>query len=123
MDDSNNLADSGTSIAVHAGFPNPAADRSGAPTLSLDKLLIRHPSSTYLFRIRGDDWLERGIFDGDVAVIDRALTPQIGDLLLMWGGEGFTIRAYTNDYRPISPWGVVSTIIHDYREMTRHDSK
>ena len=122
MDDSKLLAESGTSVAIHAGFPNPAADRQSTPPLSLDKLLIRHPSSTYLFRIRGDDWLERGIFDGDIAVIDRALSPRIGDLLLMWAGEGFTIKAYTSNYRPHAPWGVVSTIIHDYREV-QHDTK
>jgi SOS-response transcriptional repressor LexA len=121
MDDPKLLAESGTSVAVHAGFPNPAADRQSTPPLSLDKLLIRHPSSTYLFRIRGDDLLERGIFDGDIAVIDRALTPRIGDLLLIWEGEGFTIRAYTATYRPLSPWGVVATIIHDYRGV-RHDA-
>ncbi|MEJ0073631.1 MAG: S24 family peptidase [Candidatus Saccharibacteria bacterium] len=65
----------GTSVQVHAGLPNPAAERTGAP-LSLDKLLVRHPSSTYFFRIRGHTWHATAVFDGDLAVIDRALTPR-----------------------------------------------
>ena len=118
MDNSETMADGGTRVAIHAGFPNPAADRRGAPSpLSLDRLIIRHPSSTYLFRVRGDDWLDRGIFDGDIAVIDRALTPHLGDLLLIWAGESFTIRAYTTNYRPHDPWGVITTTIHDYRGL------
>ena len=122
MDDTETVADGGTRVAVHAGFPNPAADRRGTPSpLSLDRLLIRNPSSTYLFRVRGDDWLEWGIFDGDVAIIDRALTPRLGDLLLIWSGEGFTIRAYTVDYRPHEPWGVVTTVIHDFRGVTKDE--
>lgn len=121
MDDPKILADSGTRVAVHAGFPNPAADRQSAPPLSLDALLIQHPSSTYLFRIRGDSWLERGIFDGDIALIDRSLSPHLGDLLLLWEDEGFTIRAYTTNYRPLEPWGVVVSIIHDYRGSIDQD--
>lgn len=117
MDDSETMANSGTRVAVHAGFPNPAADRSGTPSpLSLDQLLVLHPSSTYFFRISGDSGLERGIFDGDIAIIDRALTPCLGDLLLVWAGEGFTIRAYSTDYRPHEPWGVITSIVHDYRK-------
>jgi len=65
-------AHTGTTVSVHAGFPNPAAERSGAP-LSLDKLLVRHPSSTYFFRIRGHTWHRYGVFDGDLAELDRAL--------------------------------------------------
>ncbi|HET6924402.1 MAG TPA: S24 family peptidase [Candidatus Saccharimonadales bacterium] len=118
MDDSETVANSGTRVALHAGFPNAAAERSSKPPLSLDQLLIRHPSSTYLFRVRGDHWLERGIFDGDIALIDRALPPRLGDLLLIWADEGFTLRAYTADYRPHQPWGVVTTVIHDYRGAT-----
>jgi hypothetical protein len=56
MDDVNLLneteLETGTAVATHKGFPNPAAERGGTP-LSLDRLLIKSPSSTYFFRIRG----------------------------------------------------------------------
>jgi len=104
---------SGTTISVHAGFPNPAANRRGAP-LSLDRLLIKHPSSTYFFRVRGDDWTEVGIFNGDIAVIDRALPPQRSDLVLAWQGENFRLQHFRHWRKDVEPWGVVSSIIHDY---------
>lgn len=108
-------SDSGTTISVHAGFPNPAADRRGAP-LSLDRLLIKHPSSTYFFRIRGDDWSEVGIFDGDIAVIDRATSPKRSDLVLAWHGESFRLQHFRHWRKDAEPWGVVSSIIHDYNQ-------
>lgn len=100
-------------ITVHAGFPNPAAERQGTP-LSLDHLLIKHPSSTYFFRIRGGTWEELGIFDGDIAIIDRALTPQRSDLVLAWEDDGFRLQHWRHWRKNIEPWGVVSSIIHPY---------
>jgi SOS-response transcriptional repressor LexA len=112
--------DSGTTISVHPGFPNPAADRRGAP-LSLDRLLIQHPSSTYFFRIRGQDWSEVGIFDGDIAVIDRALPPKRSDLVLAWQGENFRLQYFRHWRKDVEPWGIVTSIIHDYKGE-RHEN-
>lgn len=101
----------GTNIAVHAGFPNPAAERSGAP-LSLDKLLIRHPSSTYFFRVRGHHWHRYGVFDGDLAIIDRAITPREAELVVWWqeSGEFAVSRFAKADHQNI--WGTIIAIIH-----------
>ena len=110
--------ETGTSVAVHAGFPNPAAERSGSP-LSLDKLLVRHPSSTYFFRIRGHSWHRWGVFDGDIAVIDRALTPRERELVVWWqsGGE-FALGPYERAARQ-SIWGTVTAIIHPFGSSGR----
>jgi DNA polymerase V len=106
----------GTTVNVHAGFPNPAAERSGAP-LSLDKLLIRHPSSTYFFRIRGHSWHRYGVYDGDLALIDRAVTPRERDLVVWWQESGeFTLTAYARASRQ-TVWGTVTNIIHSYNEQ------
>lgn len=104
----------GTSVNVHAGFPNPAAERTGTP-LSLDKLLIRHPSSTYFFRIRGHSWFRYGVFDGDLAVIDRALTPKGKNLVVWWqeGGE-FCLSPYSRAPRQ-NIWGTITAIIHPFQ--------
>jgi len=108
--------DTGTSVAVHAGFPNPAAERTGVP-LRLDKLLIKHPSSTYFFRIRGHSWQKYGIFDGDIAIIDRAIMPQLGDLVVWWESSGeFTLSRF----RPaalLSIWGTVTAVIHSFKKQ------
>lgn len=104
---------SGTDIAVHAGFPNPAAERSGAP-LSLDKLLIRHPSSTYFFRVRGHSWHRWGVFDGDLAIIDRAITPKPSDLVVWWDQNGeFCLSRFDRTTRTNS-WGTITAIVHSF---------
>jgi len=102
--------DTGTSVAVHTGFPNPAAERQGTP-LSLDKLLVRHPSSTYFFRIRGHSWHRYGVFDGDIAVIDRALPPRGRNLTVWWQESGeFALSPLMQADHDI--WGTVTAIIH-----------
>jgi SOS-response transcriptional repressor LexA len=111
--------DTGTSVTVHAGFPNPAAERTGAP-LSLDKLLVRHPSSTYFFRIRGHNWYRYGVFDGDLAIIDRVIPPQGGKLVVWWQESGdFMLSTYEKALRQ-NVWGTITAIIHPFtREEER----
>lgn len=112
--------DTGTTVSLHAGFPNPAADRSHAPDgagrsgapLSLDKLLIKHPSSTYFFRLRGHQWENAGIFDGDIAVIDKALTPHEQDLVVWWQDSGEFYLTRWKRAKQQNIWGVVSSVIH-----------
>lgn len=105
--------ETGTDISVHAGFPNPAAERSGSP-LSLDRLLIRHPSSTYFFRIRGHHWHRWGVFDGDIAVIDRSLRPRERELVIWWQESGeFSLSPFDQaEHQPL--WGTVTAIIHTF---------
>lgn len=107
-------------VTTHAGFPNPAADRHGSP-LSLDRLLITHPSSTYFFRIRGHAWEEQGIFDGDIAIIDKALTPQAKDLVVWWQTSGDLYLTNYSHARQQNIWGTVSSVIHPTRKVHLHD--
>jgi len=110
-----NSGHTGTSVAVHAGFPNPAAERTGAP-LSLDKLVVKHPSSTYFFRIRGHSWYRYGVFDGDLAIIDRALTPRGHNLVVWWSEDGEFALSRFDRTRGVNTWGVVTAIIHQFGE-------
>lgn len=50
--------------------------------LSLDELLIKHPSATYLVRAEGDSMIGSGIFNQDILLVDRALTPRHGDIVV-----------------------------------------
>ncbi len=102
-------------VSVHGGFPNPAADNLGnrhGLALDLNQLLIQHPSSSYLFRIHGHHWTEQGIFDGDIAIIDRALRPSAQDIVLSWQDENFELGRYNNVIHKQTVWGVVSATIH-----------
>jgi len=105
----------GTTVSVHAGFPNPAAERTGAP-LSLDKLLIRHPSSTFFFRIRGHNWYRYGVFDGDLAIIDRSLVPRERELVVWWRESGDFMLSPFERASKTNVWGTITAIIHSFSD-------
>ena len=113
------MTDEGNSsgVSVHAGFPNPATDAS-LGGLDLNKLLVRHGVSTYFFRIEGEQWQDAGVFDGDVAIVDRALSPQSTDVVLWWNdpkGE-FSVSNYKKMAREATVWGVITSTIHQFRK-------
>ena len=107
----------GDGVSVHSGFPNPALDRRGQAglTLDLNRLLVRHPSSTYLFRVAGHRWSDQGIRDGDIAVIDRSLRRRPDDLVIAWREDGFVICRQRQLDAGEAVWGVVTAIIHRCR--------
>lgn len=104
-------------VSVHSGFPNPAAEQRQSDRLALDlnQLLIRHSATTYLFRIAGHAQANEGIYDGDVAVVDRALNPRDGDLVVAWLPSGSTIGRKRRLPADAPVWGVVTAVIHQYR--------
>tara|TARA_B110000196_G_scaffold179557_1_gene153961 strand:- start:2152 stop:2580 length:429 start_codon:yes stop_codon:yes gene_type:complete len=66
---------------IHAGFPSPAADYLHEK-LSLTNLLVTHPSATFLAWAEGDSMELAGIFDGDLLIVDRSLTPRQNDIVI-----------------------------------------
>ncbi|QDO82410.1 translesion error-prone DNA polymerase V autoproteolytic subunit [Shewanella psychropiezotolerans] len=69
------------------GFESPAAEYIQRP-LSLDELLIAHPSSTFFGHASGESMRNVGIFDGDILIIDRHVTAQNGDVVVAnYNGE------------------------------------
>jgi DNA polymerase V len=105
-----------SAVGLHAGFPNPAAGRDHQrPTRSLDQLLIKQPSSTYFFRVQGHQWSAQAIFDGDIAVVDRSLSPRDQDLIVWWNNEGELCLGKGARVAADTTWGVVRAIIHQYR--------
>lgn len=103
-------------VSVHTGFPNPAVDQR-LQTLDLNKLLIQHAASTYMFRVRGNEWEGAGVFDGDIAIVDRALDPRKTDVVIWWdetAGE-FAISKFTDIPKTAALWGVITATIHQFR--------
>jgi len=66
---------------VEAGFPSPADDYIEG-RLSLDEHLIQHRDATFFVRAKGHSMMGAGIFDGDLLVVDRSLTPASGDIVI-----------------------------------------
>jgi DNA polymerase V len=69
------------SDSVAAGFPSPAEDYK-EDALSLDEHLITHPAATYLAKASGDSMQGLGIFDQDLLIVDRSLTPRSGSVVV-----------------------------------------
>jgi hypothetical protein len=103
-------------VSEHTGFPNPATDASLAG-LSLDQLLVAHPVSTYFMRIKGDQWQEQGIFDGDIAIVDRAVEPKKHDLIVWVKDDVLVISQKTVVPDDATLWGVVTAVVHQYRKV------
>lgn len=66
---------------VPAGFPSPAADHIEAH-ISLDEVLNIRAPHVYLVKITGESMQGAGIFDGDLAVVDRSLEPAHGHIVV-----------------------------------------
>ncbi|MFO1419705.1 MAG: translesion error-prone DNA polymerase V autoproteolytic subunit [Candidatus Competibacteraceae bacterium] len=81
---------------VPAGFPSPADDHIER-RLSLDEHLIRHPESTFFVRVQGDALREAGIRDGDLLVVDRALPPTAGSVVVAVVDGEFALRRLGRD--------------------------
>ncbi len=76
---------------IKAGFPSPAQDYMH-DSLDFNRDLIRNPESTFYGRVEGDSMIEAGICDGDIAVIDRSIEAQNGDIIVAYINEEFTIK-------------------------------
>lgn len=86
--------------ALCAGFPSPADDfLEGA--LDLPRWLVPNPPATYLMNIDGDSMRGAGIYDRDLACIDRSLTAGNGSVVVAVVDGQFSCKRYrVVDNRP-----------------------
>ncbi len=66
---------------VQAGFPSPADDYVDK-RLDLNEHLIKHEAATFYCRVSGNSMEGVGIFDGDLLIVDRAVKPQNGSVVV-----------------------------------------
>lgn len=79
---------------VSAGFPSPAEDYE-AKRLDINDFLVRNPVSTFFFPVKGDSMQGAEIFDGDILVVDRSVTPFHGHIVVAFlNGERLVKRLY-----------------------------
>jgi DNA polymerase V len=76
---------------VAIGFGSPADD-TGVTRLDLNDILVKNPQATFLMRVTGTAMHEAGIDDGDVVLIDRAITPAHGHIVIAVIDEDFYCR-------------------------------
>jgi DNA polymerase V len=76
---------------VAIGFGSPADD-TGVTRLDLHDILVRHAQATFLMRVTGDAMHDAGIDDGDVVLVDRAITPAHGHVVIAVVEDEFVCR-------------------------------
>lgn len=82
--------------SVRAGTPSPAAD-STQETLSIDEQLIRHPSRTVLITVKGDSMIDAGIQLGDVVVVEKHTSANVGDIVVAMLDNEFTLKRFDRE--------------------------
>ncbi len=120
-------------IPVSAGFPSPAADDLED---EIDPIawIVRHPASTFWWRVEGDCLLDAGILDGDLIAVDRAGVGRNGRAVLAVVEGAVTAKILRRegnriwlapansreDYPPIpfteetEVWGVIAGVARRY---------
>lgn len=79
--------------SVPAGFPSPAADFQ-VKRHDLNELLITHPAATFFWQARGLSMIDLGIYDGDILVVNRALTAAHRDIVVAEIDGDFTVKQF-----------------------------
>lgn len=118
-------------VPVKAGFPSPAEDYL-EENLDLNEYLIKHAAATFFVRVDGDSMKGAGIHRGDILIVDRALEPSNGKIVVAVINGEFTVKRIRIEktkvflepenpkYVPIEinpesdfeVWGVVTFVIH-----------
>lgn len=78
---------------VACGFPSPAEDYLDQ-ALDFNELLVQNPAATFAVRIAGESMTGAGLFPGDIAIIDRSLSPSNGCIVLALLDGEFTVKRY-----------------------------
>lgn len=116
---------------VKAGFPSPADDYIDKK-LDLNEFLVKHPSSTFFVKVKGESMVNAGIFSGDILIVDRSLEPRNNKIVVCILDGEFTVKRIRKtkgkfyllpenpNYQPIEItgdidfeiWGTVVHVIH-----------
>jgi DNA polymerase V len=116
-------------------FGSPGTD-STVRRVDLNDAFIRHPDATFVMRAAGDAMQGAGIADGDVLLVDRAVTATQGAVVIavvageltcrrlelparkaagalprLVAADGVTAAIAITPEAPLEVWGVVTTVI------------
>lgn len=118
--------------AVPAGFPSPAADYAEELDLNQHLIVQGHAEATFILRVTGHSMVGAGIFDGDEVLVDRAMKPKEGSVVVAIVNGDLTIKRLIfragqpvlqaenphfadrtfAEGEDLSVWGVVTRVLH-----------
>jgi DNA polymerase V len=118
--------------SISAGLPSDVS--SCFEKVDIHKMLVKHPSATFFVRVSGHSMTKAGIFDNDILLVDRSLSPIHGKVVIaiingqftvrrLWKSDsrvllvaenkGYPVQEITDDM-DLHIWGVVSNVIHKF---------
>jgi DNA polymerase V len=123
-------------MGVQAGFPSPAADSMETP-IDLNEHIIEHPSATFFMRATGESMTGAHIPPDALLVIDRALTPKNGSIVIAVIDGEYTCKRLEkklgkvrllpenpkfqpieiSEFTQFEIWGVVRAIVIDAKKV------
>jgi len=117
---------------VGAGFPSPATDYI-EDDIDLNTQLITNAPATFIIRVQGKSMVNVGIYDGDLLIVDKSITPKNFSTVVANVNEELVVKtlvkekgiSYITSGSPdisekinlienpeIIIWGVVTYVIH-----------
>ncbi|MEO8512777.1 MAG: translesion error-prone DNA polymerase V autoproteolytic subunit [Ignavibacteria bacterium] len=116
---------------VNAGFPSPAQDYV-EQKLDLNEHLIKHPSSTFIIKVKGESMTGEGIDDKSLLIVDKSLDFKTNCICIASINGDFTVKrinkikgkyyliSANKDFEPIELneenelliWGIVTWVLN-----------
>ena len=117
---------------VGAGFPSPATDYI-EDDLDLNTHLITNAPATFVIRVQGKSMQEVGIYDGDLLIVDKSISPKNFSTVIANVNEELVVKSLIKEKElsyltsgsknilekinleenpEVIIWGVVTYVIH-----------
>lgn len=110
-----------------------AADDYMERGIDLNEQLIRNKAATFFMKVSGNSMIKAGIFDGDIVIVDRSITPKNGTIVIAVIDGEMLIRRMektfnkmrlvaendqfttidVSEYHDFKIWGVVTCMIRN----------
>lgn len=78
--------------SVQAGLPTLAPDVIAPDTITIDERLIPNPSNTVLIKVKGDSMIDAGIHEGDLVIVEKRASANIGNIVVAIIDNEFTLK-------------------------------
>ena len=83
-------------IGAAAGFPSPAENYI-EENLDIGKYLVNNIESTFFVRVSGDSMINVGIYNNDIMVVDKSLTPKNQSIVVASLNGELIIKKFLKD--------------------------
>ena len=83
-------------VGAAAGFPSPAENYI-EENLDIGKYLVNNIESTFFVRVSGDSMINVGIYNNDIMVVDKSLTPKNQSIVVASLNGELVVKKFLKD--------------------------